>query len=92
LEIQCFGAYGELEFDGKRIALMHGDDVRLKQRVLAEQKHDYLIQGHTHIREDTRIGRTRIINPGALHRTTQKSVAMLDTAIDRLHWINVNVG
>jgi len=89
LEIQCFGAFGELELHQKRIALLHGDDARLKQKILAEQKHDYLLQGHTHIREDTRIGRTRIINPGALHRAAQKTVATLDLESDRLAWLEV---
>src|SRR5687768_8278884 len=37
--VQCFGAFGELELDGKLIALLHGDDAKLKQQVLAEQRH-----------------------------------------------------
>ena len=86
LGIQCFGAYGELELDGKLIAVHHGDDPKRKQRVLAEQRHDYLLQGHTHVRQDERVGRVRLINPGALHRATEKTVATLDTAADRVEF------
>ena len=71
LGIACYGNFGELELDGKRIAVMHGDDMRLKQRIVTEQRFDYLFLGHSHIRHDQRIGKTRIVNPGALHRTSQ---------------------
>src|SRR5215813_421018 len=45
LRIDCFGPYGDLTLDGKRIALIHGDDARLKRQLLAGQAHDYLLQG-----------------------------------------------
>jgi predicted phosphodiesterase len=48
------------------------------------QEHDYLLQGHTHVRLDECVGRTRIINPGALHRAAVKTVVTLDTRADRL--------
>ena len=38
---------------------------------------------------DQRIGRTRIINPGALHRASPKTVALLDTERDKLERIVV---
>ncbi len=60
-----------------------------KVRLLSEQKHDYLLQGHTHVRHDERIGKTRVINPGALHRAREKTVALLDTATDRLVFLPV---
>src|SRR5687767_7946848 len=44
--IQCFGHFGELSLGGKEIALLHGDDVKLKHRILTEGRHDYLLQGH----------------------------------------------
>src|SRR5690348_10520027 len=68
LGITCYGTFGEFELDGRRFALMHGDDFKLKHRVLEDQRHDYLLLGHTHIANDTRVGRVRCINPGALHR------------------------
>jgi putative phosphoesterase len=87
--VTCYGNFGELELGGKRIALLHGDDAKLKQKVLAEQQYDYLFQGHTHVREDRRVGRVRVINPGALHRAAVKTVATLDTASDELKFLTV---
>lgn len=91
LGIQCFGAFGELEFDGQRIALLHGDDARLKRKILDDQQHNYLLQGHTHARQDARFGCVRLINPGAMHRASEKSVAILDVARDELRFIVVAV-
>src|ERR1041385_1989333 len=87
--IDCFGAFGELELDGRKIALIHGDDPALKRRLLSEQKHDYLLQGHTHVRHDLRMGKMRIINPGALHRANPKTVALLDTAADTVEFLEI---
>jgi uncharacterized protein len=87
LEVPCYGAFGDLELGGKRIALTHGDDRTRTNRVLTAQEHDYLLHGHTHVRRDERLGRVRIINPGALHRAAQKTVALLDTDTDRLEFI-----
>jgi hypothetical protein len=90
LGVNCLDDFGEVELDGKKIALTHGDDNKLVRRILDEQKHDYLITGHTHIRHDRRVGRIRCINPGALHRAGVKTVALLDTSSDSLRSIVVH--
>jgi putative phosphoesterase len=89
LKIQCFDTFGELDLAGKRIAVTHGDDAQLVRRVLAGQQHDYLLVGHSHVREDRRVGRVRVINPGALYRAAEKSVALLDAAHDELRFLAV---
>lgn len=61
------------------------------QRVLEGQAHDYLFVGHSHVKLDTRVGRVRVINPGALHRAREKTVATLDTGTDLLRFITVAV-
>lgn len=91
LGIACYGSFGDFELDGKQFAVIHGDDLALKQRILAEQRHDYLLQGHTHVPADTRVGRVRCINPGALYRARRKTAALLDTQSDRLTFIDVQV-
>ena len=48
-----------------------------------------MIHGHTHRQADRREGRTRIINPGALHRAATKTVAILDTVEDELHFLEI---
>ena len=89
LDIRCHGPFGDLILDGKRVALIHGDDHRLKQRLLSGQQYEYFCQGHTHMHQDARVGRTRIINPGALHRANPKTVALLDTVADRVEFLIV---
>jgi putative phosphoesterase len=89
IDVPCYGNFADLTLAGKRIAVIHGDDFKLKQRLVHEQAHDYLMQGHTHIRADEKIGKTRLINPGALHRAAQKTVATLDTERDKLNYVTV---
>jgi len=89
LGITCLGSFGELALGGKRFAILHGDDEKTKMRVLAGQQHDYLLQGHTHVRQDRHVGTIRCINPGALHRAREKTVAVLDTAVDELSFVRV---
>jgi putative phosphoesterase len=87
--VACHGALADLELGGKKVAVTHGDDFRLKQRILSDKRHDYLLQGHTHVRADERVGTTRVINPGALHRAKEKTVAVLDTATDTVRFLVV---
>src|SRR5689334_21230016 len=73
--VRCLNTFGELDLDGKRIAVTHGDDARLVKQLLARQSHDYLLVGHTHVARDQRVGALRVINPGALYRAARKTVA-----------------
>lgn len=91
LGIACYGSLANLKLGGKTFAVIHGDDLRLRQSILTAQQHDYLLQGHTHVRHDERVGRTRIINPGALHRAKPKTVALLETDTDRLEFRIVHI-
>jgi putative phosphoesterase len=79
----CLERMGEIEIRGRRIAVTHGDsDARLRR--LAGAGPDYLLSGHTHRPADLRRGRTRWINPGALHRAAAWTVATLDLERDTL--------
>jgi putative phosphoesterase len=89
LGVQFLGAFGELSLDGKRIAVLHGDDAGLRKRLVDQQRHDYILQGHTHEKADRKIGRIRLINPGALHRASVKTVALLETSADRVEFLQV---
>ncbi len=91
VEVQCLDSFGEAELDGKMVAVTHGDDGAIVRRVLDEQKHDYLLVGHSHIAGEKKVGRTRIINPGALHRAAVKSVAVLNPGTGELKWIEVKL-
>ena len=89
--INCQGEFAELEIAGKRIVVTHGDDGKLMRRLLAGNQHDYLLHGHTHMASDDRLGRLRIINPGALYRASVKSVAILDPVEDVLQSYRVDI-
>jgi putative phosphoesterase len=89
--VACHGTFADLELGGKKVAVTHGDDARIKQRILTEKRHDYLLQGHTHVRADERVGTVRVINPGALHRAKEKTVATLATEKGEVNKLEVVV-
>ena len=69
---------GQLELGGVKIAWLHGDDKRLMRQVEEGGELDYLFYGHTHVADERKSGRTRVINPGALHRARPKTLLILD--------------
>jgi len=89
--IECLEEFGEITIAEKRFALTHGDDVKRIKRVLSDQRVDYLITGHTHQKRDERVGKIRWINPGAMYRAGEKTVALLDPASDVLKFLTVEV-
>ncbi|HEX4124614.1 MAG TPA: YfcE family phosphodiesterase [Tepidisphaeraceae bacterium] len=89
LGIDCHDRLAELELGGKKFAVMHGDDGGLFQLILAQQRHDYLLFGHSHELHDSREGRIRLINPGALYRARRKTAVVLETQTDALEVVDV---
>jgi len=79
---------GELDTEQGKLCFTHGHREDLMQ-MAAEQGARYLCHGHTHRSVDQSEGRTRIINPGALFRARSYSVALLDTAEDKLEFFTV---
>jgi uncharacterized protein len=72
------GRFGELCLAEKKIAFLHGDDgVRLIEAIEGDQ-FDLVCHGHTHSPRWSVHKRTFILNPGAISRTVQPSVAVLD--------------
>lgn len=53
------------------------------------QDYDYILHGHTHSPKDEIIGKTRIINPGALHRAHYHTFALLDLENDKLDFYKI---
>jgi putative phosphoesterase len=82
------GKGGEVELDGRRFAITHGDREEVLETLLFAEP-DYLFTGHTHRHHDERIGPTRLINPGALGGTRHeaRSICILDPATDQLEVI-----
>jgi uncharacterized protein len=69
---------GELEVEGRRIAFLHGHDVRLLQQTIHSGAWDLVCHGHTHMFSQAKEGETVVLNPGAVSRATQPSVAVVD--------------
>jgi len=86
-----FAMVHTFELDGKRFALLHGDQPEELQKLLDSKSRDYIIVGHEHVRKDERVGDTRIINPGAIGGKTwhTPTCAILDTATGDLSWITL---
>lgn len=66
-----------VDLDGKRILLAHGHEGSFRQQ-LRDARVDFLFFGHSHSRLCIRTGRCTIVNPGAIHRTPQPTIAIVD--------------
>lgn len=82
----------QLERDGVRIALLHGNRADRLAEAIQSGKFDFVFHGHTHRRRDERIGRTRVINPGALGGATTEtySFCVLDTSTGEAEFVGVS--
>jgi len=85
--VSVLGRFADLRLAGKRIAVVHGDDVRKLHALTHSGNFDYVFTGHTHVQDDTRCDRTRVINPGAVYRAAEPSAATLDLVTDELNFI-----
>lgn len=88
VDANCLGRSGEIALGGRRIAVTHGDSTK-EMRRLAALRPDYLLFGHTHEPADERVEKTRVINPGALHRAPAWTVALLDLETDALQLFTI---
>jgi len=69
---------GVLEVEGRRIAFLHGDDVKLLRHTVHSGTWDLVCHGHTHVFARSQEGRTTVLNPGAVSRTGQPSTAVVE--------------
>jgi predicted phosphodiesterase len=86
--VTVHGDAGEVTVDGRRIVFTHGHEIAA-MRAAVSGGADYLVHGHTHELRDERVGATRVLNPGALHRAPRFTVATLTPATDALNVIEV---
>lgn len=72
--------FGEIEADGRKIALLHGTYEPLVRSLVESGHYDVVVRGHDH-HVKVVPGDTLMINPGEVwgHFTGRKTVAILDT-------------
>ena len=87
------GRYAELEFDGTRIGVLHGDQGMDVVDDWAESgQYEYVLYGHFHRAEERDVDGTTVINPGAhfpLVPEEHRSVVVLDTVADEVRFFGV---
>lgn len=74
----CHERFGALELEGKSIAFLHGDDHQRFERELSGGAWDLLCYGHTHIADLRLHAHTLVLNPGAIYRSAQPSIALVE--------------
>jgi hypothetical protein len=82
---------GELEIDGRNIAWTHGHHVRLLQDLERYELYDFIFHGHTHRIRKEQMGRTTVVNPGALFRCPRKTCVVLDLATGEVEFVTVEL-
>ena len=75
------------EIDGVKLIMFHGSDVPFFRECVASGEYNYIIKGHTHFFENYISNKSRIINPGSLHRAYEFTVAILNTETDNVEMI-----
>jgi putative phosphoesterase len=79
--------FGHVQLEGVDIAFVHGDHGGLLRDLERSGAYDFLFYGHTHVPREHSTGRTRVINPGALHRASPKTFAVLDLTHGKLECV-----
>ena len=74
------GRFGSLTLQGRKIAFLHGDDMRRLRDTIESGQWDLVCCGHTHVAKVERSGSTLVVNPGAIYRARPHSVAVIDLA------------
>jgi putative phosphoesterase len=84
----CLQWGGVIQLAGKKIGVIHGHLATDRRRVEALAP-DYILSGHCHAAFDFVDGGIRRINPGALFRASEFSVALLDLTSNELRFLPV---
>lgn len=81
----------EFTLDGYPAAMLHGDNDEVLDSLIASGEYAYVFHGHTHRRRDQMVGRTRVINPGALGgmRCQTRSFCILDPTTGQARFVEL---
>ena len=82
------GPYHVLTAGERRIYACHGHK-GLRDRAIGDGTYDVVFSGHSHVREDIRRNRTRVVNPGALYRAARYSFVHYRPESEEIRFIEV---
>ena len=68
----------EFTHSQKSFHVYHGTNPTRLDKAISSQVFDYVLHGHTHVIRNEVIGKTRVLNPGALFGVEEATVAVLD--------------
>jgi putative phosphoesterase len=74
----CHDGFGVVEYEGRKIALLHGDDTRKLDETILCGQYDLVCHGHTHVAAKRNVGKTLVLNPGAVFRANPHSIAVVE--------------
>jgi len=75
------GRFTEIESEGFKIALLHGDETELQNALVNCGGFDCVVSGHTHIAVNKAKGKTLVVCPGEIcgYLYNKSTLALLDT-------------
>ena len=75
------GRFAEINAEGFKIALLHGDETELLEALINCGGFDAVVHGHSHAEVSRRNGKTLIVNSGEVcgYLTGKSTIALLDT-------------
>jgi len=92
--IQYCGKDADIVIDRHRIAVCHGDDESLLDTLAHSKLFEWVFHGHSHRSDLEMIGKTRILNPGALGgrhpHGEDRSVAIVNLAAQKAEFITLD--
>jgi len=86
-----FAWFQKPTLNGYPLAMIHGDNEEVLGNIINSGQYKYVFHGHTHRRRDQQVGRTRVINPGALGGTRKqsRSFCILDLATGEARFVEL---
>ena len=82
LGVEIRGRFAEIDVDGLKIALLHGEETELLNSLLNIGAYDVVVYGHTHKSEIKRKNGVLAINPGEVcgYLSGRATIGLLDTS------------
>lgn len=84
IEDSCTFTHAEKSF-----YVYHGTSLRILNQAIDSQQYDFILHGHTHEERNEVIGKTRVINPGALYSAERYTVAFLKPETGDVEFVEV---